>query len=103
MLVLGSGFRKQGEREMSYYSMHVLLALDSKAATKRVLLYFLTQGSRSSSNAMPSCGRCLSFSLLVRDEALVLQSIAFGCRWVAEALDVASQPPLNSSGTGYGF
>ena len=30
------------------------------------------------------------FSLLVRDEALALQSIAFGCLWVVEALDVAS-------------
>ena len=37
---------------------------------------------------MLSSGRWLSFPLLARDEAMALQSIAFGCR-VAEALDAA--------------
>ena len=73
--------------------MHFLVALDLEAAAKRVLLYFLTQETQSSSSAMPRCSRWLSFSLLAQDEALALQSMAFGYKRVAETLDVASQPP----------
>ena len=44
MLILDSDFRKQGEGKIRiYYNMHFLVALDSKAAAKRVLLHFLTQ------------------------------------------------------------
>ena len=31
VLILGSDFQKQGEEKVSYYSMHFLVALDSKA------------------------------------------------------------------------
>ena len=63
MLVLGSGFQKQGEGKIIYYSMHVLVALDTKAAdVEGMLLHFLTQETRSLSDAMPSYGQWLSLT-----------------------------------------
>ena len=90
MLILGSDFRKQGEGKVIYHACFFGGLGFKEADAERMLLHFLTQGTRSLSNAMSSCGQWLSFSLLVQDEASASQSIAFGCMLVAGALDVAS-------------
>ena len=55
-----------------------------------MLLQFLIQGISILEQCHAELWSVALLSLLVRDEVLALQSIAFGCLWVAEALDVAS-------------
>ena len=82
MLVLGSGFQKQGGGKIIYYACMFLVASDSKAAVaKRVLLYILTQGILDP-QAMP-CRVVVGGSLSHSWFGLHVGSRSVGCSIIA--------------------